>query len=75
MYKCLHYGKSVRTKEVKVIVLGTCLKAGKPSLDAIHSGTRYIIFKLNIIIKKCCLQPAISWHLCIFVERKQKGAV
>ena len=58
-YKCLHYGKSVRIKEVKVIVLGRCLKASKPSPGAIHLGTGYIILKLNIIIKKCCLQQGI----------------
>ena len=57
VYKCLHYGKSVRTKEVKVIVLGRCLKASKPGPGAIYLGTGYIIFKLNI--KICCLQQGI----------------
>lgn len=47
VYKCLHYSKPVRTKEVKVIVLGRCLEATKPRMGAIHLRTRYIIFKLK----------------------------
>lgn len=75
VYKCLHYGKSVRTKEVKVIVLGRCLKASKPSLGAIHLGTGYLIFKLNIIIKNVACSKAFPGNSAIFVETKQKGAI
>ncbi|XP_023500802.2 cytotoxic and regulatory T-cell molecule isoform X2 [Equus caballus] len=60
VYKCLHYSKPVRTKEVKVIVLATPLK---PTLEAsiikMQNGEEHIILKCSTVRSKP--RPQITW--------------
>lgn len=66
VYKCLHYSNSVRTKEVKVIVLGRWLTASKPSTGATDLGTGQIILKLHILARN------ISGTSTIFCWRENR---
>ncbi|XP_014699142.3 cytotoxic and regulatory T-cell molecule [Equus asinus] len=60
VYKCLHYSKPVRTKEVKVIVLATPLK---PTLEAsiikTQNGEEHVILKCSTVRSKP--PPQITW--------------
>ncbi|XP_039730654.1 cytotoxic and regulatory T-cell molecule isoform X1 [Pteropus medius] len=59
-YKCLHYSNSVRTKEMKVIVLATPFK---PILEAsvvrMHNGEEHVILKCSTMRSKP--PPQITW--------------
>ncbi|KAF5921443.1 hypothetical protein HPG69_019494 [Diceros bicornis minor] len=60
VYKCLHYSKPVRTKQVKVIVLATPFT---PTLEAsvikMQNGEKHVILKCSTVRSK--LPPRITW--------------
>ncbi|XP_019574140.2 cytotoxic and regulatory T-cell molecule isoform X1 [Rhinolophus sinicus] len=60
LYKCLHYSNSVRTKEVKVIVLATPFK---PTLEAsvirTQNGEAHVILKCSTLRSKP--PPQMTW--------------
>ncbi|XP_032497455.1 cytotoxic and regulatory T-cell molecule isoform X1 [Phocoena sinus] len=60
VYKCLHYGNSVRTKEVKVIVLATPVK---PTLEvsARMQNGEHVLLKCSTVRSKP--PPQITWLL------------
>ncbi|XP_006748499.1 cytotoxic and regulatory T-cell molecule [Leptonychotes weddellii] len=62
VYKCLHYSNSVRTKEVKVIVLAT---PSMPTLEAsvirMQNGKAHITLKCSTVRSKP--PPQITWIL------------
>ncbi|KAI4564684.1 hypothetical protein MJT46_019772, partial [Ovis ammon polii x Ovis aries] len=62
VYKCLHYGKSVRTKEVKVIVLATPVTPTlQVSVIKTHNGEEHVILKCSTVGNKP--PPRITWLL------------
>ncbi|KAM9768093.1 cytotoxic and regulatory T-cell molecule isoform 3-T3 [Dama dama] len=62
VYKCLHYGKSVRTKEVKVIVLATpVMPTLQVSVIKTHNGEEHVIMKCSTVRTKP--PPRITWLL------------
>ncbi|XP_057606079.1 cytotoxic and regulatory T-cell molecule isoform X2 [Hippopotamus amphibius kiboko] len=67
VYKCLHYGSSVRTKEVKVIVLATPVT---PTLEVsvirMQNGEEHVILKCSTVRSKP--PPRITWLLGKDVE-------
>ncbi|KAL1781974.1 cytotoxic and regulatory T-cell molecule isoform X1 [Sigmodon hispidus] len=60
VYKCLHYGSSVRTKQVRVIVLVTPLK---PTVEALvlrrQNGEKHVVLKCST--EKSKPPPQITW--------------
>ncbi|XP_036047499.1 cytotoxic and regulatory T-cell molecule isoform X2 [Onychomys torridus] len=62
MYKCLHYGSSVRTKQVRVIVLVTPFK---PTVEALvlrrQNGEKHVVLKCSTERSKP--PPQITWLL------------
>lgn len=54
VYTCLHYGSSVSTEAVELVVLGECLTAGHEGVGC--TETLHVIFKLNILVLKGSLQ-------------------
>ncbi|XP_015987718.1 cytotoxic and regulatory T-cell molecule isoform X2 [Rousettus aegyptiacus] len=59
-YKCLHYSNSVRTKEMKVIVLATPFKPIlKASVIRMHNGEKHVILKCSTMRSKP--PPQITW--------------
>ncbi|KAM9080030.1 cytotoxic and regulatory T-cell molecule [Megaptera novaeangliae] len=61
VYKCLHYGTSVRTKEVKVIVLATPVM---PTLEVsvrMQNGEEHVILQCSTVRSKP--PPRITWLL------------
>ncbi|KAB1255031.1 Cytotoxic and regulatory T-cell molecule [Camelus dromedarius] len=67
VYKCLHYSNSVRTKEVKVIVLAT---PTMPTLEAsvirTQNGEEHVVLKCSTVRSKP--PPQITWRLGTNVE-------
>ncbi|XP_059122829.1 cytotoxic and regulatory T-cell molecule isoform X1 [Peromyscus eremicus] len=62
LYKCLHYGSSVRTKQVRVIVLVTPFK---PTVEALvlrrQNGEKHVVLKCSTERSKP--PPQITWLL------------
>ncbi|XP_053515458.1 cytotoxic and regulatory T-cell molecule isoform X2 [Artibeus jamaicensis] len=66
-YKCLQYGDSVRTKEVKVIVLATPFESTlEASVLRTQNREEYVI--LNCSTTRSKPPPQITWHLGSGVE-------
>ncbi|XP_066111100.1 cytotoxic and regulatory T-cell molecule [Saccopteryx bilineata] len=68
VYKCLHYGEdSVRTKEVKVIVLATPLKSTlEVSVVRMQNGEEHVMLKCSTMRSKP--PPQITWLLANDLE-------
>ncbi|XP_019797581.1 cytotoxic and regulatory T-cell molecule isoform X1 [Tursiops truncatus] len=60
VYKCLHYGNSVRTKEVKVIVLATPVKPTLEVAVRMQNG-EHVLLKCSTVRSKP--PPRITWLL------------
>ncbi|XP_036884962.1 cytotoxic and regulatory T-cell molecule isoform X2 [Sturnira hondurensis] len=62
VYKCLQYSDSVRTKEVKVIVLATPFKSTlEASVLRMQNGEEHVM--LNCSTTRSKPPPQITWHL------------